>query len=214
MTFIFSKVLSGSSLAILDSRNHCQAFVTRTRAVTTIGAVSSYSLRVNLCATAPASLFETDDFSPENRRSGVSRVVRQDRCAAGRCGTSGDGRGHGFTTGRLETITRVGRGRNVQRAIELASPGEVVCGAGAGAFVPDLYRNDQGIGESDRSRHTARNEAIVGETRADVRRHEIALYACRTRGPANRPAEGAVSGEGAQRNLGEACSHERDHRAV
>ena len=68
-----------SSLAILDSRNHCQAFVTRTRAVTTIGAVSSYSLRVNLCATAPASLFETDDFSPENRRSGVSRVVRQDR---------------------------------------------------------------------------------------------------------------------------------------
>jgi hypothetical protein len=57
-----------------DSRNHCQAFVTRTRAVTTVGAVSSYSLRVSLCDSAPARYsFGTDDFfSDDDLRRSVS----------------------------------------------------------------------------------------------------------------------------------------------
>ena len=84
MTFILSKVLSGppSPRWRSDSRNLCQAFVTRTRPVTTVGAVPSYSLRVNLCDTDPCALLVRDGrLSPENRPSDVSRVVRHDRCA-------------------------------------------------------------------------------------------------------------------------------------
>jgi hypothetical protein len=76
MTFIFSKVLSGppSPRWRSDSRNLCQAFVTRTRAVTTVSAVSSYSLKVNPCDSAPARYsFGTDDFfSDDDLRRSVS----------------------------------------------------------------------------------------------------------------------------------------------
>jgi hypothetical protein len=67
MTFILSKVLSGppSPRWRSDSRNLCQAFVTRTRPVTTVGAVPSYSLRVNLC--------DTDPCAPCSRRTALAR---------------------------------------------------------------------------------------------------------------------------------------------
>ena len=52
---------------------------------------------------------------------------------------------HGFFARKVETRFGVGGPRHVGGAIEVASPGEVVRGGGAGTSVLNLYGNGEGI---------------------------------------------------------------------
>src|SRR4030095_11190156 len=103
---------------------------------------------------------------------------------------------------------------NVQRAIALASAGEMVRCGSAGTPVPDLCRNDPGIGEGNHPWHTTRDDAIHKTARADVRRRGIALRAFRIRSTRTGAPEGATGGTGTKRNLGKACGDGCESRAV
>src|SRR5215468_11661868 len=112
---------------------------------------------------------------------------RRARCGQGNVGnwrsppkSRANVRCHGFPPGRVEGKSGVSGGGHVQRAIELASPGEMVCGGGAGTSVSQLHRNNPGIRESNEERKTAGDEAIHGASRTVLRDRGIGLHALGT----------------------------------
>src|SRR5262249_16062639 len=99
---------------------------------------------------------------------------------------------------RVETISGVGGGRHVQRAIKLASPWEVVCSRSAGTSVPDLCRDDSRPRESHNKRTTAHDDVIHGAARADLHGRRIGPHASWAERPRSGPAEGLAGGAGAK----------------
>jgi len=106
--------------------------------------------------------------------------------------------GHGFPPQQIETIPGVGGGRHVQRAVELASPGQVVRGGAVGTPVSHLHRNDQGIRESNDQWKTAGLTSLHGAAGTNLGRGRFRSHACRKQSAHGGSAERLAGGNRAK----------------
>src|ERR1700730_14806989 len=98
--------------------------------------------------------------------------------------------GHGFPSRQAEKILAVGGGRHVQRAVELASPGQVERGGGVGTPVSLLHRNDQGIREDNDHWKALGLASLHGAARTKFGRRGFGSHARRNQSARGGGAEG------------------------